>query len=440
MARGACTARRIAVRLAVVLFVWVAVPALLAAQRPPITIPPAQLPAPGAEAAPAPTDKPNFALLLPNGVQILHDSQGAGLAMYGALRGRAPSATGALRAVFSYSQAFDPTPSLQIVLADQDDRHAQALFTAAVQGQPVVGIGVVALSDSGGDVTVLYDNAVAFSTSFPRIQKALSQNGGEDTVILSPLSLDDGGTIRIAQGWRVTAQGPGFAALAGPRGEFISLGSATPVYAHSPELGGAVLRGPCCDPIESFVTLFPKLATADQRRGMPAQTLSRVVETKSDPAPNGGSGALILSELRVGGEEYNYFAAADALPGFADPWIFTVSGAMAPRPIFAPEFRSLMQIWNSYRAVHPRFGVNLYLPDAVLGMSATQAMLKPAATTRATADYNASAEWSELINCAAHDANSACAQSDAPLAQKLADRLSAETGHPWRVVPLSELQ
>ena len=34
-------------------------------------------------------------------------------------------------------------------LADQDDRHAQALFTASVHGAPVIGVATAALTESG---------------------------------------------------------------------------------------------------------------------------------------------------------------------------------------------------------------------------------------------------------------------------------------------------
>lgn len=428
---------------------WVAAPAKVAALSPPITIPPAQLPpatpgnappsiAPGSPAAGA----PNMALLLPTGVQILHDSQGAGLAMYGVVRGGVQSATGALRAVFAYSQAFDPTPTLRLVLADQDDKHAQALFSATVQEISVTGIAVVSLSDSGGDVTVFYDNAGAFAASFPRMRKALSQNGGVDTLVLSPLDLADGARIGLPAGWLVMDQGAGSVELAGPEGEFISLGVATQIYAHSPELGGAVLRSPCCDPKKTYETLFAKLAAAAQRRGFPPQILTRIVETKLDPAPNGGEGALILSDLRVGGKEYGYFAAADSVPGFTDPWTFTLSGTMAPQPVFAAEFPALMQIWNSYRAVHPRFGVNLWFPDAVLGMSATQAMLNATIAARETVEYNASERWDELIHCIDNVASPACGPSQIgkPSPGTLADAFSADTGRPWHVVPEAELK
>ena len=357
--------------------------------------------------------------------------------MYGALTGKATSATGVTLAIFTNSGAFDPTPAPQLVLADQDDRHAQALFTATVQGVPVIGITAVALSDTSGDVTVFYDAANVFAKSFLRMQQTLKDDWGLQTVMLSPLHLDDGSEIGLPPGWRVTAQGANSVDLQGPQGEFIALGATMLVHAGDTGTGGLLPEAPCCDPRNAFETLFPNIAAAAQRRGLPAQELTGIVEVKLEQARSSGQGALILSNLRVGGEDYTYFAAADAVASFADPWTFTLSGVMAPQAIFATEFPTLMQIWNSYRAVHPGFGLNLWLPDAVLGMGATQAMLNAAITRRETTDYNANAAWDQIIVAIT---KAEPAQIDNSLAQPLADKLSSSTGRPWRILPATELR
>jgi hypothetical protein len=124
----------------------------------PIAIPPAQIPPPAASGDPAatqPPSQPTMRSLLPSSVQILRDSRGTGIVMYGALTAPAASALAVLQGVFTYSQAFDPIPALPLALADEADRHAQALFTATVHGAPVIGVTVVSLGDKGGDVAVI---------------------------------------------------------------------------------------------------------------------------------------------------------------------------------------------------------------------------------------------------------------------------------------------
>lgn len=133
-----------------------------------ITIPPAKLP-------PLPTaSAPASGALLPGELQILRDPKGTGLAMYGGLTGSVDSAASALLAVFAHSPTFDPAAVTQLLLADEDDRRAQALFTAMVRGVPVIGVAAAALGGPGGNVAVFYDDADAFPASFIRLQQALA--------------------------------------------------------------------------------------------------------------------------------------------------------------------------------------------------------------------------------------------------------------------------
>ena len=445
MERGVSAATRWIANIFVVsavLVLAVAAPSEVSAQAsgsPLIKIPPAKLPPLAAAPSTAPAAAPTIALapraLLPTHVQILRDPQGTAMAMYGTLTGEAASATGVVLSTFANSAAFDPTPSVKLMLADESDRQAQALFTATVRGVPVLGVAVAALGDKGGDVTVFYDIADAFAASFSRMQRTLKEDGGVQTVILSPVQLGDGSTIGLPTGWYVTNQGADSVDLRGPQGEFISLGAAMPVYAGDTGTGGFAMEAPCCEPRKAFETLFPKIAAAMQRRGFPPQELTGIVEVKTDEERNSGQGALILANLQVGGEAYTYFAAANAVASFADPWTLTLSGAMAPQSIFAAEFPMLMQIWNSYRAVHPDFGLNLALPDAVSGMDSTDSMLNAAITRRETLGYNASAGWDQVIYAMTRTEP---AHFDEALAQPLVDNISVDTGRPWHIVPPAE--
>jgi len=402
---------------------------------PPIAIPPAQSAVPAPE-SPA-TVQPVAASLLPGDVQVLRDSQGAGIAMYGALGGKAASALGVVLGIFAYSQAFDSTPALLLVLADQRDQHAQALFTGSVRGQKVIGVAVVSLDDTGGDVSVFYDASEAFSASFTRMRQALAQSGGVGTVVLAPISLGDGSQIAIPPGWRVIGQGKGSVDLLGPQGESLSLGATMPVSTRPAGDAGSVLRGPCCDPVRALQAVFPQLAAIEQRMGLPVRQLTDIVEAQPTPAPDGGDGAFILGNLSVGGRPYSYFALASAIAGFIDPWTFTLSGAMAPQPAFAAEFPTLLRIWRSYSANSRDFADRLQA--ALPGMDATRQIVKSTIAARVTAEYNADRGWDAVISgvAAAGDGRD---QIDDAAAQKLADGLSSDTGRPWRIVPPSELK
>jgi len=287
---------------------------------PPISIPPAPdagpLPAP-----PPPSGIPPVARsLLPTKVQILRDGQGTGIVIYGGLTGKGESALAVLAGFFAYSQAFDHSPSVQLILADRDDRRVQALFTAAAGGGPVSGVAIVALTDGGGDVSVFYDYVGSFPASFPRLQQALSQSGGTGTVPLSPVGLGDGSTIGTPRDWRLIGQGTGSVSLLGPLGELVSLGNAVPVNSRGP--GG--MQTPCCDPVKSLQAVYPQIAAIEQRLGFPAQQLTGVVDSQPVEAPPGGEAAFVLANLNVGGRPYAYFARVQAVAGFTDPWTLTL--------------------------------------------------------------------------------------------------------------------
>jgi hypothetical protein len=404
--------------------------------QPLIRIPPAQLspqPAPtptttgrdvAASAPAAAPITPAPRALLPTGVQVLRDSRGAGLAMYGALTGKAASAIGVILAIFAHSEAFDPKPLLRLVLADASDRQAQALFTATVHGAPVIGVAIAALSDTGGDVTVLYDNADGFAASFPRMRQVLAQSGGTATTTLSPLRLADSNEISLPPGWRVTAQGPGSVELRGPQDETMSLGKAMPVFAGG---GSGLLQAQCCDPQQAFETLYPQITTAD----VPPRQLTGVVEAQPVPT-RFGKAAFILSNLRIGDADYAYLALAQAIQGFTDPWIFTLSGVMAPQAVFGAELPTRLQIWKSYRGADPVFGADIW--QALQTMSATRQWLASTMTARQTADYNAAPAWAEAVAAVA-SAKDRSAVIDNALVQSLADKLSGETGQTWKIVP-----
>jgi len=436
MALGfAAGARRIGAALALVLLAASAGAQVRSTQRLPlVTIPPAPDAGQNVAALPPASGVPPAARsLLPTAVQILRDTQGTGIVIYGALTGKADSALAVLSGVFAYSQAFDRPPIPKLILADRDDQRVQALFTAAADGSPVTGIAVIALSDSGGDVSVFYDYAGSFAASFPRLRQALSQSGGTGTVPLSPIRLGDGSKIGIPEGWRVIGQGSGSVDLLGPLGEFVSLGAASPVYSRSP--GGA--QTPCCDPVKSLQAVYPQVAAVEQRLGVPPQLLAGIADSQPTTAPTGGEAAFVLANINAGGRPFTYFALVQAVAGFTDPWTLTMSGAMAPQAIFAEEFPTLLRIWGSHTANPPGFADRLQ--QAAQGMDATAQMLRATIAARETADYNASEGWEPAIRGLAATEGGQSRLDDA-LGQPLASMLGKDTDRTWRPVPVSEFR
>lgn len=411
--------------------VALAIPVSGRAQNRPITIPPAtQITPPALPPAatpqgipPAPRD------VLPTSVEIVRDPLGAGIVMYGQLSGKADSALGVTSAIFAYSGAFDPTPVPLLAAVDKDNRSAQTLFTAMVRGAKVLGIAVVTLDETGGNVSVFYDYADAFPASFPRLLQALGP-GGADTGLTS-LHLADGSQISIAPGWRVLGQGGGLVDLAGEQGELMSLGNSIPLYGGPTALAGSVAEAPCCDPVGAFQAAFAQFAATAQHRGWPPQSLTAIVDSAPITIESAGQGAVILASANVAGKAYSCLALAEAIGGFTDPWTLRLSSVVAPQPVFATELPGLLSMWSSYSAQPPGLGESL--KAAVGNIAALQPMLKPAPdATR----YRASGGWNDVINAVVthSDATGTSPIGDATT-RSLLDRMAKESSGPWHVAP-----
>jgi hypothetical protein len=399
----------------------------------PITIPPAQVPTEGGSEAPHPPL--TMRALLPTDVQVLRDARGAGMVMYGPLAGKAASALAVLQGVFTYSQAFDPIPALPLVLVEADDRRAEALFTAAVNGAAVVGIAAVRLNDAGGTVSVFYNYPDKLAASFPRLRQALEQSDGAATAMLTPLRLADGSQVGVPAGWRLIGQGARLVDLMGTQGEFVSLGAASAVHANPVPPGATALQAPCCDPVKALQAVYPQLNANAQHLGSPAQLLTQIVESQSIEAGAGAQAAFVLSRLAVGGRPYWYFALVQTIRGFSDPWTMILSGVTAPQPVFAAELPMLLQVWRSYSDNPPDFAERL--KGSLQDMPATRQMLQLATGPHRPGSYGADAGWAVLLDDLPKDKD---APIDAAAAQALVDKLSSDTGQPWRIVPPSELK
>jgi hypothetical protein len=417
-----------------------ALPAAAPAQNRPITIPPATQITPPVQPPASPVPAPALAgiapaprALLPTGVEIVRDPLGAGIVMFGQLTGKADSALAVVSAIFAYSQAFDPIPAPLLAVADKNDHSAQVLFAATVHGATILGVAVVALSDSGGNVSVFYDYPGSFPASFPRLQQALAPGGASAGLISLPLA--DGTTIGIAPGWRVTGQGKGVVDLAGTQGELMTLGDTIPVYDGPTPLAGSVAQGQCCDPEAALRAAFTGDAAAAQRRGSQPQLLTGIVVSAEAPPPTGGQAAFILANLSVGGSSYSYLALAEAIGGFTNPWTLRLSGVMAPQPVFAAELPALLQIWGSYSG-NPQ-GFAEHLNQAAQSIDALRPMLPSPVSATPTTVYRADGGWNNVIDTVVtHPGAAGSNPVDEATTRTLLDRLAKDSGGPWHAAPL----
>jgi hypothetical protein len=382
--------------------------------------------------------------VLPQRYQSYRDPQGSGMAVYGVLNGNPRSAGSVLLALLE-ARTFDDLPVLQTVVADQGDQHVQALFSARMNGTPVLGVATVDLGDSGGSVTLLFDRPQSFRYSFSRLRQGLAKSGGRHRaeVPLEPIRLADGSALSIPQGWRVSAQGRGSVDLDGPNGEAISLGAAAPVYNRVQRLpympAGYVFQAPCCDPVRAYVALVPQISAAMQKLGRPPQQLVGIVESQPT-AWGAGQAAFLLTELRIGGRPYLNYALVAAMPSYSDPWTVYISAVAAPEEIFGDEFSMMLKVWGSYTINPAVFAERLQ--HAAQTMKETQQMMRDTMAETSRAMQSAHEGWDQVIRGVQTIENTNTGRRwtvDNEWSQQLVDRLSTDTGNHWRIVPSSEL-
>ncbi len=414
---------------------------------------PASGPAGTGAAAPQSSVRAADLSVLPQRYQVVRDPQGTGAAVYGTLNGAARSAQSVLLAVFEVQRSqtqhpfhlFDNIPDLQAVVSDRTDQNVQALFSATRRGTRVLGVVSVSL-DGGGSVSLLFDRPESFSNSLPRLRQALAQDVGRGhrEAPLYRTTLGDGSSISLPQGWRVTHQARGSVDLAGPQGEEMSLGAAAPVYRQVQRLPympqGYVLQAPCCDPVRAYAALFPQIAAATtQRLGKPPQFLDRIVEYQPTAWP-GGQAGYILSASRVGGRPYLNYLLLAALPGYSDPWTVYISGLSAPAEIFREELPTMLKVWGSY-SVNPAIFAER-LQHAAQTMKATAEMMRATMAETSRAFHSCHEGWDQVIRGVQtiEDTRTGGRMTvENTASQRLADQLSADTGHPWVIVPPSRL-
>lgn len=183
-----------------------------------IRIPPAPPPHLVASAPSATATKivPAARAFLPNRMLVLTDPNESGIVMYGPLPSAPASAASIVLAVVAEPDAFDAAPSAQLIVADENDRHAQALFTAVARGRTVIGVATATLGESAGDVSLVYDNADTFAESFPRLENTLVRTAAIEIGVMDNSACDCETAVRAMPnlGWR-----PIIAATAAAEGE-----------------------------------------------------------------------------------------------------------------------------------------------------------------------------------------------------------------------------
>ncbi len=345
---------------------------------------------------------------------------------------------------------FDAQPLYSGVVSDDADQRIQAFFSATLRSQPVIGVLAVSTASSPPVFTMVLDRPAAFRESFARLAGDLpafqlpggGAGGGAAEPIppLQPFTLPDGsGTIGLPAGWRITAGQKGSCDVAGPAGEFLSLGAAAPVWTTPAARMAGLLVAPYSDPVTALRNLSPQIAGIAARMGQPPSTLVRIIETTPTAAPS-GQAALMLYETSYAGRPYLNLAWIMTSVTGAQNWLFYFSGVSAPSGQFARELPLLRAIWQSFSVSAGE--LQRRLDDAMQKMEQTWSMIRGAQANASRANQSAAEGWDQVVRGVLTIENPRSGfRAEVPndKAQRWVDQLNGSgTGH-WRIVPPSEL-
>lgn len=339
---------------------------------------------------------------------------------------------------------FDDAPEFSAAVGDESDQHLQAFFSAAIQGQPVNGVAVVALGANEAVFSLLFDRPQSLGSSFQRLASRLpgmaQSSAAPEPVRLQQTTLPDGSAaVGVPPGWRITFGQQGALDMEGPRGEQISLGAAAPVYTHPMPFGQDMFVAQCCDPVQAMLALQPQISVLQRRMGKPAPRILRVIESQPSPFPN-GQAAYVLGELDEGGRSYmGYGFVATSKTGY-DQFMYYVSSVVAPDEVFRSELPLMIEVWKSWSVSDAVLRGRL--EHAIQTMNETWKIFRETMAESTRASLSEAKGWDQVIRgveTVEHAPSGKRWEVDNSKVNDLVDALnSSGTGH-WRVVPPSEL-
>ncbi|MEP7366678.1 MAG: hypothetical protein ABI972_25760, partial [Acidobacteriota bacterium] len=345
-------------------------------------------------------------------------------------------------------QYFDGRPQVVAAVASQDDQRAQAFFHAGVGGISSTGLMMVELQQGGGRVSVLLDEASRFRASLPQMAQVAGggQSGGQSAQGQPPRQIqwvrhqfpDGSGNINLPSDWRMVSAAKGAIDGMGPNGEVVGLGGPYIVNTNQWYAQSGYLTGPYMRPVQAMQYLFPQMARTAARNGYQKQ-LSRIIEVQ-EFQDQGVPGAYILYDCMVNGRPYRFYEMDTTRMIDQSMWMFYSSVVGAPQDVFAREFGTLVQIWQSWQISNQLIASRLR--SAVESMRQAGEILRSSNQSTSAAYDRVNRGWSlyfrgnELVE---HMPSGGRGEVDQNYAQRLVEGLNqAEGAQTWRVVPMRD--
>jgi hypothetical protein len=333
----------------------------------------------------------------PDGFTAVNDDDGTGRALIGHFSGNARRASAAISGILQSlgGSYFDERPTATGGFCDQQDREAQASFTATLDDIPVRGVAAVVLAgDGGGSATLIFDQPEALPQSFPRLAQQLAASRPQPQprapVQMQRYQFPDGsGAVSLPDGWQLTSAAGGTVIAMGPQKEGIVLGgvqgvTTNPASAYPP----ALLAAPYSNPPRALADLLPQLSQGTR--------VERIIEAQAEPYGDGQSAYIhFTSANQLGRYEGLAYVIMRPAPGLNDTWIFNYSIVGAPADLFAQELPTLIDIWKSWQLSQSL--VQSRIESAAQTMRSTNEILTQASQNRSEAYARANEAWDEVI-------------------------------------------
>lgn len=352
---------------------------------------------------------------------------GQGRVLYTTLSG-SRSATKLAQAVRLGIQGyFDGPPLFQAAVRNAKDTQLQAGFTAKLEGVPVIGLLLVAVTGpDGGQAALLFDVRSRAAQTLPAMQRALMGSGGAPAPVqLTRTPFPDGsGTIGLAPGWQVVNSYKGTVDIVGPEGTVMGLGGVLNVVSAQ---AAALFPGSpyvsTLDPAAAFVELA-------QQSGVRMQLLDQ----RPTPWQN-GQAAFVRYRANVKGTTLDGFGLVALMPYDTNAMIFYQSFVYAPAQVFPRILPTALQTWASW-SINPSVFTER-LMAAAQSMRGTSEIISSVNADRGRAYASINEGWNEYFRDLAtvEDNGGNRSQVNAGFASQLVQNDPVN----WRVVPPSEL-
>ncbi len=350
---------------------------------------------------------PTMAQQVPNGYSLLTDPSISGGHLIASRGGTGSAAELLALGLEEVSIFFHGAPEVIAGFCDLDDRNAQAIFRATIQGRAVGGVAYAVVGNGTGTTGVIFDSPQTIRQSLPRLMglaggssnRAASARNWRDT----PFP-DGSGWMRLPEGWAITFSDKGMAAAEGPHG-IIERGIWSQVMtrtaaSQSASIAGISYPGPVFDPIDpvSAMQAFNGyLNIVNQQRGLSPRNILRVIEASPAPLVAGYSQAAYIDyEYETLGRRYRciqYVMLGDVGP--TGVWILYTTYVASPSDTFAQNLPVLIQIWSSSRTA--QHVIQGRIEDAIKSLQEAGDIYQQASSARENSLQKMHDQWIEAI-------------------------------------------